>query len=193
MRNSECGVRNCWERDSALRTPQSAFQWGFTLVELILVSVVLGILLAASAPRFQQTAQRMRAEQAAFECAQLLRLAHERAVAEGRDVIWAWDPYARRVQLYRVMTAGPTESIEAIDEPTARSEPFLPGLRMRLDHAGAAPCPDGVAAEGACVRLFADGTSEATTLTLDAPARAYVITVHETTSRISLTAGPPAS
>ena len=67
---------------------------GFTLIELILVSVVLSILLAAAAPRFQQTAQRLRAEQSAFECAQLLRMAHERAIAEGETLCGSGIPKA---------------------------------------------------------------------------------------------------
>ena len=159
---------------------------GFTLLELILVSVVLSILLAAAVPRFQQTAQRLRAEQTAFECAQLLRMAHERAIAEGRDIVWVWNPQARRIQLYHVVTSDQTESLEAIDERAARSAPFQQPVHLRIEQA-AGHCPDGLEPEAACIRFFSAGTSEATTLTLEIPHAAFVVTVDETTSRVALT------
>ena len=160
---------------------------GFTLIELILVSVVLSILLAAAVPRFQQTAQRLRAEQAAFECAQLLRMAHERAIAEGRDIVWVWDPQGRHIQLYRVIITGQEESVEPIDERTARSAPLPQSVTLRLDEASTGRCPNGLEAEAACIRFFSEGTSEATTLTLKIPHAAFVVTVDETTSRVALT------
>src|SRR3989338_7437801 len=101
MRSSELGIRNDFH--SAFRIPHSEFprfsQAGFTLVEVILVAVVLGMLMMVSVPRFQQTAQRLQTEQTAFALTQLLRYAHERAVAQGDEIIWVWDPETRQAHL----------------------------------------------------------------------------------------------
>ena len=83
---------------------------GFTLIELALVAVILAILAAAAIPRLQQTALRLRVEQAASELAQLLRAAHEQAVASGEEMVWVWDPQASRA---RVAPAGEEEGAAA--------------------------------------------------------------------------------
>ncbi|MBI4341898.1 MAG: type II secretion system protein GspG [Candidatus Omnitrophica bacterium] len=46
VRSSECGVWSERTGDSALRTPNSALRWGFTLVELLVVIAILGILIS---------------------------------------------------------------------------------------------------------------------------------------------------
>ena len=63
----------------------------FTLVELILVSVVLAILAAVAIPGFSNTSQRLRAEQDAFNFAQLMRYARGVAVSEQAQLSEARD------------------------------------------------------------------------------------------------------
>jgi type II secretion system protein H len=156
---------------------------GFTLIEIVLVAVVLAILLAASVPRFQQTSHRLRAEQLAFEFAQLLRYVHGRAVAQGDVIVVTWDGDRRRATLGSVKgeepAAWPTEC-------TASPTPLSPALEST-----AVPTTITVslvrhdrAVE--CVNFFPDGTSEATTLHLVHRGSDYTIAIDASTSRVFL-------
>ncbi len=160
------------------RTPGS----GFTLIELVLVAAVLGLLLLASIPRFQQTAQRLRLERSAFELTQLLRYAHARAAAEGIELIWVWDEKDRQAHLERLLENGQSARLE---ERAASSAPLMGEASVSLIQAG-----EPVACE--CVRFFPDGTSEATTLTVSLRESLYRITIDEATSQVLLAAGVPA-
>src|SRR3989338_10744732 len=135
MRSSELGIRNDFH--SAFRIPHSEFprfsQAGFTLVEVILVAVVLGLLLTASVPRFQQTAQRLQTEQTAFALTQLLRYAHERAVAQGDAIVWVWDVQARQAHLESV---GDNDERYPINEHVARSRPIHGDITVSLVREG---------------------------------------------------------
>ena len=148
----------------------------------MLVASVLGILLVASVPRFAQTANRLRVEQAAFELTQLLRYARERAVAQGREVIWMWEDDTRQAHLEAVDENGHPAPIP---EHAARSTPLIPD-------ASAALLRDDKAVECHCVRFFPDGTSESTTLTVTFHERVYTVTVHEATGQTCLAAGTTA-
>jgi len=146
---------------------------GFTLVELVLVAVVLAVLLTATVPGFRRTSERLRAERSAFELAQLLRLAHERAVTEGTETVWVWDAQRRRAYL---------ESGRMVESST------LPeGLSLLLDRTG-----PGASGECSCVRFFPEGTSEPAALTLTSHDQAYTLTVDGATSHVLLAAGTPA-
>jgi prepilin-type N-terminal cleavage/methylation domain-containing protein len=157
---------------------------GFTLIELTLVAAVLALLLAVSIPRFAQTAERLRAEQAAFELAQLLRVAHERAVFEEREVVWTWDEQARRARIAAAAGApGPDpddgEPAMALRSSTAAlPRPLTVSLTREDD-----------AVDCQCIRFFPQGTSEATTVTLQFRSRRYTMQVDGTTSQVALTAG----
>ena len=91
---------------------------GFTLIEIVLVAVVLVILLTATMPNFQQTAARLRVEQAAFHIAQQLRYAHQRAVAQGDTIVWAWDAGDHQARLYEL---APVEQEPTADSPAKPS------------------------------------------------------------------------
>lgn len=141
---------------------------GFTLVELALIMVILGVLLTAAIPRLQQTARRMRVEQSAFELAQLLRAAHEQAVAGGREVVWVWDAERGRARL----------------EPgeTMMSRSFPEGLSVLLTQ-------DGQAVACSCVRFFPEGTSEPATLTVRLQEQLITATVDDATGQVRLVPG----
>ena len=149
---------------------------GFTLVEVILVAVVLGLLMTASVPRFQQTAQRLHTEQTAFALTQLLRYAHERAVAQGIAIVWVWDTEARRARLASVGAAGERQPL---NEHVARSQPVGEDLTITLAREGA---------EVEAVTFFPDGTREPATLQVADRAFSYTVTVDATTSQPHLTA-----
>ena len=152
---------------------------GFTLVEVILVAVVLGLLLTASVPRFQQTAQRLHTEQTAFALTQLLRYAHERAVTNGRSVVWVWDETARRARLAVVEEDGQRQWLT---EHVARSRPVRGEITVTLAREGA---------EVDDVTFFPDGTSQPATLQIAHRMFHYTVTIDATTSQPLLATGPP--
>ena len=170
---------------------------GFTLIEVILVSVLVGILLVAAVPKFAQTSERLRVEHLTFEFAQLLRYAHERAVAQGQTVVWAWNPAARRAQLYDVVESDSRIASAAIDERVARSAALPEGITLRFERApddveGSVQCPDGVPTDADCVHFFPDGTSDPTTLMLGLRELTYTVSVDGTTGQVVPSPGAPA-
>ena len=148
----------------------------------MLVSVVLGILLVASVPRFAQTANRLRVEQAAFELTQLLRYARERAVAQGHEVTWVWEDDTRQAHLEAV---GEDGQPALIPERAARSTPLIPEASAAL-HRG----DKSVGCK--CIRFLPDGTSESTTIAVRFHELIYTVTVHEATGQACLAAGTAA-
>ena len=154
---------------------------GFTIIELALVSVVLLILLAASIPRFAETAQRLRLERTAFELTQLLRVAHERAVAQGQPMLWVWDDETRSAHLEAVVEGAPVR----LEERMAHSEPLMAGATLEL-------LRDARPVACRCVNFLPDGTSEPTTIALAFGASRYTVTVHEATAQACLAAGTAA-
>lgn len=59
VRNAECGVRNITFR-SALRIQHSAFEKGFTLLELMIAMFILIILISVALPTYQRSVQHAR-------------------------------------------------------------------------------------------------------------------------------------
>ena len=59
MRNAECGMRN-GKLNSALRTSRSAFEKGFSLLELMISMFILIILLSVALPTYQRSVQQAR-------------------------------------------------------------------------------------------------------------------------------------
>lgn len=137
---------------------------GFTLIEMTLVALVIAILAIAAVPRLTHTAQRLRAEGAAFELMQWLRLAHQRAVAEGATVTWVWDAEAHRAAL----------------EPDGPRTPSMPpGVEVAV-------LRDGRPVDCRCVRFFPSGVGDPATITVGP----YTIAVDGATSRTHLTGVP---
>jgi len=158
---------------SILYLPASAF----TLVEVVLVAVVLAILLTITVPRFQQAAQRFQMERTAVDLTQLLRYAHERAVAQGEAVAWVWEPESQRARLAIITDS----DYQWLAERQARSERLQEGFSLSLLRDGTQPVE--------AVTFFPDGTSDAVTVQLASPQDVYTITVDATTSHVALSAG----
>lgn len=152
---------------------------GFTLVEVLLVAVAIAILLTASLPKFQHTAQRLRAECAAMELAQLARYAHARAVAQGVEVRLAWSAAERRAYLDTVASDG---TATRLTESAARSGPLPAEASLRITGGDElAVCE--------CARLFPDGTSDGATLALEWQRRLMQIAIDGTTSQVRVSSG----
>ena len=178
-----CGLRVTDCRTRSSRNPQWVL--GFTLIELTLVIVTLAIVLLAATPRLQQTAQRLRAEQAATELAQLMRMAHEQAVASGEETVWTWDAASHRARVERV-------SEEQSDASKSAAPPTSTVITQ------SAPVPEGIAINVTrteepldcwCVHFFPEGTSEKATLTVRLSEHTFTATVDEATSQILLSSG----
>lgn len=139
-----------------------------------MVAAALAILLSVSLPRFQQTAQRLRTEQMAFELAQLLRYAHERAVTQGQTITVVWDEQARRLHL------------EA-EDPSGERAPSL----GRFSRTGTLPAhvdlrvtqQDRPVTEAA---LYSDGTSDPLIVFVTSRRSAYTVTLDPATSQVSI-------
>ena len=65
-------------------------QGGFSLVELMVATVVMGLSLAAAVPAFTRFTQTARLNGAAEQMAGHFRLARQKAVAEGTPYIFLW-------------------------------------------------------------------------------------------------------
>ena len=169
---------------SAFRPPRG--HPGFTLIEVVLIAAIISILLAASLPRFQRTAQRLRLEQSAFALAQALRFAHELSVTDGAEVVWAW---RGGEQADRIWERGEADEPWRDRSPSARAT-LTGGVSLAVDPAEfPLGCPEPLASS-ACIHFFPDGTSEPTTVTLRLDAHTYRVTVDGTTSDALLFAGP---
>ena len=150
---------------------------GFPLVDVILVAMVLGMLMMVSVPRFQQTAQRLHTEQTAFALTQLLRYAHERAVAQGDPIVWAWDADARRARLAMIQEDGQRQWLS---DHVARSRPIRDEITVTLAR-GSSEVDD--------VTFYPDGTSQATTLQIAHRTFNYTVTIDAATGQSTLTSG----
>src|SRR3989338_9099966 len=160
-----------WNRQSAIINHQCA---GFTLVELIVVAVIMGILLVGVAPRLRQTAERLRAEQAAFEIAQSLRYAHAQAVTQARTVRWSWDAGTHHAQLQ-------LESDGGTAEPLAPGVTLPGGVDVSLTH-------DETPLDS--LHFTPHGTTDPATILIEFAAHRYQIQVDGITSRVDVAAAP---
>ena len=136
----------------------------------------MAILTAVAIPGFSNTSQRLRAEQAAFHFAQLMRYGRGIAVSEQATIACAWDAELRRAYLERevegvwVRVSGSRASSAVISSETTVSL-FLEDL------------------PGKRVRFFPDGTSERAALLVGHRGRLYTVAIHATTGQIRLTTG----
>ncbi len=155
---------------------------GFTLIELTLITVVIGILLAAAIPRLHHTARRMRVEHMAFELTHLLRAAHELAVTTGEETVWVWDEDARQAWVTpgSSVVPDPSDSSDVITSST-----MLEGTEVLLTR-------DAFEVGCRCIHFYPEGTSESTTVGVSFGDQVYTATVDAITSQVTLIAGTPA-
>ena len=149
---------------------------GFTFIELVFVTLALGVLVVSVLPGFRQTWAHLQEERTAFQIAQSLRSARVLAIAQGQPIAWIWEGEAHRMWL------GTQQ-----DDGTAVPVPGRWGAPRVL--------PEGVTLtvtreqhDVSRVSFFPDGTSQLTTLMIGSAAAAhYQIAVHETTGHVELT------
>lgn len=168
-------------RSWKLEARKSSKHPAFTLIELAFVTAVLALLLFAALPRFQQTAGRLRIEQAATHLTQTLRYARQQAVSEGRTLLWVWDAEDQQSQLMAVDERGEAQ-------PLTNREAFFATLPQGVSLA--------VEQEGQAIdriSFFADGSSDAATLAVKQGEKTlYTVTLHGQIGQPCLAAGTAA-
>jgi type II secretion system protein H len=99
--------------------PDRARSTGFTLVELVMVMVIVGIISAIAVPRYAQALQRYRTQAAANRLAADLELARERARASSAPVTFELiDSTRYRILNFTDLDDGGTHyTVDLADEP----------------------------------------------------------------------------
>jgi prepilin-type N-terminal cleavage/methylation domain-containing protein len=153
--------------------PHSPFKRGFTFIELIFVTLALGLLVLTATPRIRQAWVRLQIERTAFFLAQMLRTARTLAITNSQPIAWVWDPAGRRVWLG-------TQHDDDLPDPLSgrfgRPHPIPEQVRLSVMRDEEAV---------AQVNFFPNGTSQPTTVLISDPlVPRYQIAVDETTGQV---------
>ena len=89
-------------------------QAGFTLLELLVVTLILMVLVGVSVPQFRRTFRHLQLQVFASDVAKLLTYANPRAVATGEVLRIQFDVDGRRYWLARAQEASPGEKFERV-------------------------------------------------------------------------------
>lgn len=153
---------------------------GFTLIELALVTVTIGVLMVSAAPHVRRGMENMQTERTAFQIAQILRTARTLAISEGCaiEVGGIEKDNAQHI------------SLKWLPEPTPAtcSGKVLPARMVRPV---VVPPPITVKPIDR-IRFSPDGTTQSTTIIIsDDTIPRYHITVDGSTSLVQTRAGAP--
>jgi general secretion pathway protein H len=146
---------------------------GFTLLELLVVLLIAGLLVALTPPLISAAVPGMRAQTAARSLAATLRDARFAAISRGAEVDVRFDLEGRR---YAV--AG------------ARAESLPRGIGIRLQGPGARDGDDRAAPGGYTLRFYADGSSNGLRARVGPERGGYIVAVDWLMGRVSLTEVP---
>ncbi len=95
-------------------------QAGFTLLELLVVTLILMVLVGVSVPKFGRTFRHLQLQVFASDVAKLLTYANRRAVATGEVLRIHFDVDGRRYWLTRAQEASPEEKFERVSDKFGR-------------------------------------------------------------------------
>lgn len=132
----------------AVRSTQ--YEFGFTLLELMLVAVIILILVSVSTPLFKRTYEDLRLTSSAKEISSVMQFCQERAVFERKNFRFNVNPDKKTYQLL------------AKDEEKGEFQP----LRSRWGRAFKIPDGIDIEADQDTVDFFPDGTATPASLYL---------------------------
>jgi len=162
---------------------------GYTLLELMVVLVVIGIMTALIVPELRGAYRSAVLESSAREVLWALRLAHSQAVTTGRSVRFRWDARAHR---YLLEVEPPESSSRAPKDAPVAFLPLenVPGAAGRLDPEVSievrSVMEDDARVGPAGVEFHADGTADAAELHLTGAGGAHVtLAVTPSTARVA--------
>lgn len=139
---------------------------GFTLLELLIVLMLMGLIAAMTVPSFSGGVSTTQLRSAAREVAAGLRLARDQAIAQRADAVLELDLTARA---FRVL-------------PDPRLHALPSGIDVKLFTAQSDLVSDRVGA----IRFYPDGGSNGGRVTLAAGERKYDIDVDWLTGRVAI-------
>ncbi|RMD61462.1 MAG: type II secretion system protein GspH [Alphaproteobacteria bacterium] len=142
-----------------------AHSGGFTLIEILVVLLVMGLLVSAVPIAFSRIVPTFEARSAARELAAVLREARSRAVRDNRETTLVVDTQAKAYSLDGDLQAALDPDLD-VSMVAAQSE--------RLGDAAAA------------IRFYPDGTATGGRITLERNHRAYHVIVDWLTGRVRL-------
>lgn len=148
----------------------------FSLIELLLVIVLMGVVAAVSVPNFSKTYGRMQLKQAAEDVQYLMNYGQSRAVIRSLPHRLVWDEEVRRCWLAEE---------KAEDDPASQEKSFqrIPGRWGRE-----MVLPPGIQAVSsqAYFQFYPDGTIDKGTVLLCAKENCYTVSTQEKRGRVMM-------
>ena len=118
-------------------------QAGFTLLELLVVTLILMVMVGVSVPQFRSTFRNLQLQVFASDVATLLTYASRRAVARGEVLRIHFDAEGRRYWLARAEEASPEESFERVSGKFGRVSPVPGSISFQSSTREVTFYPDG--------------------------------------------------
>ncbi len=125
---------------------------GYTLIELILLTVIIAILIGISTPLFRRTFSDLEIKDASFNISRLISFAQERAVVEGTPFKLVLDVKKARYYLTREDPSAPGKYIR-LKEKLGRVFELPRGIKLKADKKVILFYPDGHS-DKAAIRLL---------------------------------------
>jgi Tfp pilus assembly protein FimT len=116
---------------------------GFTLVELILLTIIIAVLVAISTPRFRNTFSGLKLKEASFNLAKLINYAQEKAIIEGVPYKLILDTDEGRYYFLKFDETSRRGEYIRLKEKVGKIFKLPQGLRLRANKKEIVFYPDG--------------------------------------------------